>query len=430
MARPLPQIGHFKLQKRIHVSDDRGLFFAPNPEGTRNLSDAAIIVLHKTHRQIENTLALQDDYQLLSQLRHPVFPRVLHFYEREYAFARQWIHGVSLRELLILHHQSQFPISAPTIYRMMLQLVEGLICLQRLDTPFVHGRINWDHIIFGVDGQCRIIGFRSHQQQNIASFSSPEQSNQSFLDWRSDQWSLGAIFITLLLKESLYTGRPNPEYAAKRGDVTHWVERVRVTNKEAHPIVAKMIHDAAGERFQNLSYLHRALVQLTEDYPNSSTVELGQAIKDWTPPTTPVRSAPPRPKSPTLQKVLPVPEPRVSSKFPDITEIIEPEIDDLPEITEHHSPQMSLSSLETSEHEPQIPSPEEEITEVEETPVAIPSPLPTPIPIVEPTIEDSLDPALLVETSIATDLSNSQRFAVITVIINLIALVILIWRFL
>ena len=199
-------------------------------------------------------MAIQDDYQLLSQLRHPAYPRALHFYEREYAFARQWIHGVSLRELLILHHQSQFPISAPTIYRMILQLVEGLICLQKLETPFVHGRLNWDHVIFGVDGQCRIIGLRSHQQQNIASFSSPEQSNQKFLDWRSDQWSLGAIFITLLLKESLYTGRPNPEYAAKRGDVTHWIERVRVTNKEAYPIVAKMLHEAAGERFQHLRF--------------------------------------------------------------------------------------------------------------------------------------------------------------------------------
>jgi hypothetical protein len=76
--------------------------------------------------------------------------------------------------------------------------------------------------------------------------------------------------------------------------------------------------------------------------------------------------------------------------------------------------------------------PEEEITEVEidvppSPPLVAP---PNTVPNVESTIEDSLDPALLAETSIETDLSNSQRVATITILINLLALIILIWRFL
>ena len=202
----------------------------------------------------------------------------------------------------------------------------------------MHGRLNWDHVLLGVDGRVSIIGMRTHSNTNLFSFPRTSYRNLLF-DWRSDQWSIGAIFASLLLKESLYTGRPNPEYAASRGDVTHWLDRIKVAYPAAYRVVAKMLHPAAGERYGHHSYILRDLERLRDIHPNTKRTELGEALGVWLQ-SSPQQSV----HSVDLilpNRVLPQVEPKLQKHVLEVTEQLEPEIDSYIEVTQFNTPKFS-----------------------------------------------------------------------------------------
>lgn len=345
MAHSLTHMGPYTLDHRIHTSEDRTLFYAPRPAGTRIPFGAAIYSLHHTHRQTEHILELEDDFQLLQRLNHPAFPKPIQLYEGQFGFAREWIEGASLRELLTMIHQSKTLLPQDSIYEIMAQIIDGYVYIQQQTPPLIHGRLSWDHIILSIHGQVGIIGLRTHRNDAPLSFSSPEQATETFFDWRSDQWSIGAIFASLLLKESLYTGRPNPKYDASKGDVTHWLDRIKVGYPDAYPIVAKMLHYAAGERYKHPTFMTRDIKRLQERFPNSQTHELGIALGQWmqeTPqePTQSIDSIIPR-------RVLPIKEPQHATVL-EVTEQIEPELDSLIEVTQFNVPRLSAQQLSTA----------------------------------------------------------------------------------
>ena len=264
------------------------------------------------------------------------FQKAIQLYERQYGYAREWIEGASLREMLVMIHQSKTLLPQDTIYDIVAEIVEGYTHLQQQTPSLMHGRLNWDHVLLGVDGRISIIGLRTHSNTNLFSFSSPEQATGTFFDWRSDQWSIGAIFASLLLKESPYTGRPNPEYAASRGDVTHWLDRIKVAYPAAYKVVAKMLHPAAGERYAHHSYILRDLNRLREFHPNTKRKELGEALGEWLIETPPQLS-----QSVDLivpKRVLPQSEPRLQQHVLEVTEQIEPEIESYIEVTQFNTP--------------------------------------------------------------------------------------------
>ena len=83
------QVGHFTIGRRIHSTSEKSVYFASNPNGTRNLSDAAVYQLHPNHRLEQNSIDLTADAEILRQLNHSSFPKILHSYELEHAFARE-----------------------------------------------------------------------------------------------------------------------------------------------------------------------------------------------------------------------------------------------------------------------------------------------------------------------------------------------------
>ena len=472
MTEQKTYLGPYIIDRRIHTSEDRSLFYAPQPKGTRIPLDAAVYCLHHTHRQTQHVLALEDDFNLLKQLQHPAFPKAIQLYQRQFGFAREWIHGASLREMLVMVHQSKTLLPQDTIYDIMESIIEGYMVLYNLPTPLLHGRLNWDHVLFGVDGRVVIIGLRAHNKTNLYSFSSREQATDKFFDERSDQWSIGAIFASLLLKESLYTGRPNPEYDASKGDVTHWLDRIKVSYPHAYPVVARMLQPAAGERYRHPSFMAREIAALRERFPNTQRLELGEALKDWLdrrdrqPSQSTDTIIPPTLPSP----VLPRRGPELHNHVLEVTENIEPELDDLIEVTQFNVPQVntiSVASLTTESlpeplfippvAPPVQPKPvvieiddaeeDSDITErIDETqPAQPPTTKPPPIAkesvtpnkdlnlaersVSEPSLsEPSLAPHVLFEASFAEDMFTAQKRATILMIINGLALLIFIWR--
>ena len=60
-----------------------------------------------------------------------------------------------------------------------------------------------------------LLGLGRNQWSNHPYYMSPEQIQQAFIDWRSDQWALGALIIELFLGIPPYHNHPDPLQAAK-----------------------------------------------------------------------------------------------------------------------------------------------------------------------------------------------------------------------
>ncbi len=460
MANNATHMGPYVLEKRIHTADSRTLFYAPRAPGTRIPYPAAIYCLHHTHRKTEHIIEIEDDHRLLTRLHPPHFPRAIQLYPREFGFAREWIDGVSLREMLVMVHQSNTLLSQDTVYDIMAHLLNGYAQLQNATPPILHGRLNWDHILLGKDGRVAMIGLRAHRNDNTDSFSSPEQATTTFLDWRSDQWSLGAVFASLLLKESLYTGRPNPTYDSTKGDVTHWLDRIKTRFPHAYPVVSKMLHPAAGERYRHHSFIARDVQILCERFPNSERVALGKAASRWSgqsnlKPSQSVDSIVP-------SRVLPTIEPALQHGVLEVTEQIEPELESLIEVTQFNTPTLSKPNDGplSSTPEPQLtvsqtratnsavePDPielevtdiikdtsKQSVVEVQLTPPTETSAKPAHTELdstqgnttAEPTA--SLDGLSLQEASLIAEVFASQQRAVLLMIVNGLLLIVLIWH--
>ena len=351
-------IGPFVLERWLHSSTTRSLFYAPNPKGTRNLTDAAIYVLHQNIRTEEEIAKFQQDFQFISMLEHPNLPRVLHQYPSQYAYARTWIEGVSLSELLRLHHEYKIPIDIATIWDILYSIAETLQYLHRKD--IVCGRLNLDHIILSHTGDIYLIGLHNLSEDNIPHCSPPEQASQAFVDWRSDQWSLGSILVALILKEALYTGRANPTHAAIRCDTQHWLDRVYMMHPELQKLLSVMLHPAAGERIQEEPTLMKKLHHFHEQSRRDSKRELlahtayafykQQELQKQEHTQVPQRKVlvPQQPnKNPPI--VFPTHEPNVSFAQLDVTEQLEPLLGDIiVEPTNHIPP--TISTYRNPEH--------------------------------------------------------------------------------
>lgn len=376
-------IGPFVLERWLHSSTTRSLFYAPNPKGTRNLTDAAIYVLHQNIRTNEEIAKFQQDFQFLSMLEHPNLPKILHQYPSQYAYARTWIEGVSLSELIRLHHEYKIPIDMATIWDIIYSIAETLQYLHRKDV--VCGRLNLDHILLSHTGDIYLIGLHSIPEDNVPHCSPPEQASQAFVDWRSDQWSLGAILVALILKEPLYTGRSNPIHAAIRCDTHHWLDRVYMAHPELQKLLSVILHPAAGERIQEEHALMKKLQQWHTQSHHDSKRELlahtayaysqqHQELQQQENTVLPHRKVliPQQPKkNPPI--VFPNHEPNVSFEQLDVTEQLEPLLGDIiVEPTNHIPPAISrhLSHEEFPTAEPVVTPTKSSKSSLDSLPIA------------------------------------------------------------
>ena len=238
-----------------------------------------------------------------------------------------------------------------------------------------------------------------------------------------------------------------------RGDVTHWLDRIKVAYPAAYKVVARMLHPAAGERYSHHSYILKDLNRLREFHPNTKRIELGEALGKWL-----VEIPPQVPKSVDLiapKRVLQQPEPRLHQHILEVTEQIEPEIESYIEVTQFNTPKFQRSFSDDALDS--IPEPtlqpvnvpfvelevDEEMTEVSEDNTNSHFAPPPPIHIEQQIrtmateehtnssetshSEHSLQPYELAEASLGGEVFATQQRAVILIIINSLLLLVFIY---
>lgn len=369
MPRIGQHIGPFCLEKRITSSPTHSLFYAAKPEGTRNLSAAAIKCLNLDHQNEDKLQEQEGTFNYLQKLQHRNIPPLYQHYTGQFAIARKWVDGCTLAQLVQAQKIGKFDLNLATILDILFQVSQALSYLHEQVPVLFHGRLNTEHVLLGKDGMVYVIGLHSQRTDNTPEYSSPEQASEAFVDWRTDLWALGALLIHLVLKEPLYTGRPDAILSAKEGNAIHWIKRACTQHPILKGFLVKTLHPAAGNRFSSFEQLLRGFRGLQKRCPETSQrviiAEIAYNIvqdNSLIPPlTTKIPPTPFAPKDPSFDGILPADGPLIEPNEIDLTETFEPEVPE-PHIEhpEHTSPEIpmipTLKTVKT--FEPKLPHPD------------------------------------------------------------------------
>jgi len=243
------QIGAFVLKEWIASDKHTSLFRAVSASESTENRHVAIRIPNvrgdKTARGI-----IKREYSILSLAQEENLPQALMFIDSDSALVRTWIEGVSLHDVI----QSSITITPTSAIAIVLEvsaLLQNIHQYIRKNKNLVYGRLCPNHIIITPLGEVSLIGLGRNPWNNSPHFTSPEQAQQAFLDWRTDQWSLGALLIYLLTKTKPYGDKTNPFGASKNAHIYPYLAQFKRTYPSLYPITSKMLSKAAGERFSS-----------------------------------------------------------------------------------------------------------------------------------------------------------------------------------
>ncbi|MGB7922437.1 MAG: protein kinase [Pyrinomonadaceae bacterium] len=222
--------------------------------------------------------AFEREAKLLANLRHPVLPRVTHYFfeeDRQY-LVMDFIEGLNLMELLALRHR---PFTHDEILPWSDELLKALEYLHNRKEPVVHRDIKPANIKLSKDGQIYLLDFglaKGSAGQMSAektgnrgvslygyteAYASPEQLYNSGTDTQSDLYSFGATLYHLLTGQipvssakrdiKIAQGQPDPMLAAHL-----------VNPQIPHPLSLVLSHSMmldVSSRISSASVMRRAL---------------------------------------------------------------------------------------------------------------------------------------------------------------------------
>lgn len=255
------KLGPYLLQETISVSDRATLFRAVNPKPGGG--DFGIRILNNPDEPMDARLLLHE-YHSHNALKGRFTPQVVGIYRGEGALVYRWITGVSLQRVIEGHLNRYIELNIKSAVEIILQLATALADLHthpEAQRPPIYGRLNPEHVLLTRLGTTVILGMGRQLYNPDKNYRSPEQAAVAFVDWRSDQWSLGALMVELLLQEKLYNNRSDLQAALLEGDVRHWTEAIKLKWPDLGVIVTKMLSANAGDRYTDERELIQSLRQ-------------------------------------------------------------------------------------------------------------------------------------------------------------------------
>ena len=164
---------------------------------------------------------LEENLRTLMTIHNPHVAKIEEIYvtiEAIYVY-EEYVHGKTLATLL----QSSDGLATTFIYKMSLELLDGLIALHK--SGLIHRDVKPSNIMISNDDCVKLIDFDAIRQFNgkkendttllgTIGFASPEQFGFAETDSRSDLYSLGVVMNVCAVKEYPQTKLPN-EYTLK-----------------------------------------------------------------------------------------------------------------------------------------------------------------------------------------------------------------------
>jgi serine/threonine protein kinase len=222
--------------------------------------------------------AFEREARLLANLKHPVLPRVTHYFfeeDRQY-LVMDFIEGLNLAELLALR---KLPFAYEEILPWTDELLKGLEYLHNRSEPIIHRDIKPANIKLTKEGQIYLLDFglakgtagqmsveRAGQLHSslhgyTEAYASSEQINNIGTNERSDLYSLGATLYHLLTGQ-IPVIAPRRELKVARGKPDPLLPSHQVNSSVPQPLSLVLSHAMAldqADRIASASEMRRAL---------------------------------------------------------------------------------------------------------------------------------------------------------------------------
>ena len=259
------RVGPFELAERLEGDDHFSLFRAIRPAGSR-APRVVSIRLAEDPRDERSAAWIRNEYdtlRALSEPGHPSIPRPYGYYASQVAVALEDLPRVSLADALKLRADGRIPLDAATAVDILVELAQCLRQAHSVAGPqgtILHGHMHPEQVRLLATGGLRLAGFGRPSSRRSPSYTAPEQAAGAFMDARTDQWSLGALGVEMLLGQALYAGTPDPMGLALQGRVGPWLDRLERRWPEVCRVLARCLAPAAGDRYNREADLVRDLL--------------------------------------------------------------------------------------------------------------------------------------------------------------------------
>ena len=238
------------------------------------------VVAIKTLREDadEEAMALlTQEFALLEQVKHRGIVRVFEYLYDENAVVMEYIHGVSLQDLLdALNHKNE-QIFTEAVIEIGIEVADALY--QAFTTPgdngnplqLVHRDLKPANIMLTPQGEVKVLDFGLARVDNAdfardnadrirgtPIYMAPEQARGEEVGHATDLFALGLILYELLMKQAAYRvsmDAPDPVEAVfqaiESGDVHEQCGELERRLPGLGPIVTRLLQSRALDRFQN-----------------------------------------------------------------------------------------------------------------------------------------------------------------------------------
>ncbi|WII73395.1 serine/threonine-protein kinase [Bdellovibrio sp. 22V] len=294
----LQSIGSYDLLKLLATGGMAEIYLARS-----KTLKGKIVALKRTIPDLidspEMSIMFTDEMKVAACLNHQNIVQTFDFgfVESRAYLVMEYIHGVSLRDLLrVLRGKTEF-LKIPVILYIVKKVAEGLAYLARVPDPvtgaplsLIHRDLSPHNIMLTYEGEVKIIDFgiakgvsTTQTQHGVIkgkfAYMSPEQMRGEDIDQRSDLFSLGVIFWEMLSNSRFFSGN-------SVNDLYHVVSNYRLENIDCsmwgplEPVLRRLLHHDAKQRYIYASDLARDLQRLLNQLaPQFSSEEISYLLK-------------------------------------------------------------------------------------------------------------------------------------------------------
>ena len=267
------RVGPFEVREALGGNSRYSLWRAVRPLGSRPPRVAAVrFSAQPEDRQTQHWI--RHEYEILRALGGRGTPEVIGMYSGHGAVAMAYVKGITLADVFAVRAQGHLTIDLATTLDLTLSIARVLRHAHETPSPgrsgspggtsdggrVVHGQLSPSRIRLGSAGEVVLFGFGVEPEGMISGYAPPEQVGAAFVDARSDQWSLGALLVEMILGRRLY--ERSAAAFAQTGRVEPWISKIEETLPAVARTLRRMLAPAAGDRFASDDALITELLTL------------------------------------------------------------------------------------------------------------------------------------------------------------------------
>jgi serine/threonine-protein kinase len=300
------RIGQFQIIKRIAEGGMAEVYLGKSESrfGVSKLVAIKTTLPHEQNAELFKEMFFKE-IRVSANLNHQNIVKIYDFGEHENrAFmVMEYIHGVTLRDLMAYHREIEKPLNTAFILYIVHQAALALgYAFHSVDPQtgsklkLIHRDISPHNILISFEGEVKIIDFgiaKASRDKELTqlglvkgkvAYMSPEQINNEDTDQRTDIFSLGIVFWEMLSNMRFFAASTVGEIknAIRSYEVAHLsTSAIKDRSPELRNLLSKMLHQTPERRIDDANDVARLVgTLLSVKHPDFSALAFAEYLKN------------------------------------------------------------------------------------------------------------------------------------------------------